>query len=217
MKIQSKSKKINKAWLQEHIQDPYVKRAQQEGYRSRAAYKLIQIDEQFKLLHANQSIVDLGCAPGAWSQYISRKQKAFRANSVSPQNFLVGIDLLPCEKIHEMQFVLGDFREPEVQQHLVELLPNHTTHLIVSDIAPNFSGIAQVDAWRMEDLLSLTLEFSKQCLHINGKLLCKAFHGTGFSQTISQYKKVFAKVKEIKPLASRSKSAEVYLLCSERK
>lgn len=209
--------KFNKSWLYEHIHDPYVKLAQKEGYRARAAYKLKEIDEQDHLIKPGQIVVDLGAAPGSWSQYISKRMSTLsREKNVSCNGVVIAIDLLPMEPIANVSFILGDFRDEAVYQSIHEQLKKVNAFakvdLVLSDMAPNLSGVAPADAARMAHLAELALEFAQNHLKPDGVLLIKCFHGSGYSQIVEQFKKVFKKVVARKPKASREKSAEIYLL-----
>ncbi|MFP5398157.1 MAG: RlmE family RNA methyltransferase [Gammaproteobacteria bacterium] len=217
MKVKTRSKKVDKAWLADHVNDPYVKRAQQEGYRSRAAYKLAQIDEALALVRPGQVVVDLGSAPGAWSQYLRRRfaPKAAGSGGAAPgalQGTIVALDLLPMEPIEGVEFVPGDFRDEEVGAALDAALAGRPVDLVVSDMAPNLSGVASADAARIAHLVELALDFAQRHLKADGALVCKVFHGSGYSQLVEQFKRVFRVVKPIKPKASRDRSAETFLV-----
>ncbi len=217
MKIKSKSRKIDKAWLHDHINDPYVRLAQREGYRARAAYKLKEIDETLGLVRSGQLVVDLGAAPGAWSQYLRRRfaPKAAGVGGAAAGQLdgtIVALDLLPFEPIEGVTFIQGDFRDDAVLARLEAALDGRAVDLVVSDMAPNLSGIAAADAARMADLIELAVEFCRRHLRPEGALVCKAFHGSGYSQVVELYKRHFRVVKPIKPKASRDKSAETFLV-----
>lgn len=215
MTTHNRSKKVNRAWLHDHINDPYVKLAQKEGYRSRAAYKLREIDESLRLIKPGQLVVDLGSAPGAWSQYVSRKFSAARANPTADPaaaSRIVALDILPMEAVEGVHFHAGDFREATVFDELRLLLAGRRIDVLLSDMAPNLSGVAEADGARMTDLVELALEFSREHLSPQGALLCKAFHGSGYSQLAQRFKNSFKTFKAIKPKASRDKSAETYLV-----
>ena len=217
MKINTKSKKVNKAWLNDHINDPSVKLAQREGYRARAAYKLKEIDEALGLIKPGQVVVDLGAVPGAWSQYLRRR---FAPRSAGTGGAAVGaldgtiiaLDMLPFEPIEGVQFILGDFREDAVVGRLEALLAGRAVDLVLSDMAPNLSGIESADAARMADLVELATEFARRHLKPEGALVVKVFHGSGYSQLVELFKKTFRKVKPVKPKASRDKSSETFLV-----
>jgi 23S rRNA (uridine2552-2'-O)-methyltransferase len=200
----SKSKKVNRAWLHDHLNDPYVKLAQRDGYRARAAYKLKEIDETLHLVKPGQVVVDLGATPGAWSQYLRRK--------LGSTGSIFALDLLDFEPVDGVSFLQGDFREEAVMQQLEALLAGRPVDLIVSDMAPNLSGIPSSDAARISHLVELALEFATRHLRPEGALVCKLFHGSGYSQLVLLFKQHFKIVKPIKPKASRDKSAETFLV-----
>ena len=212
MKVQTKSKKVNKAWLHDHINDPYVKAAQKEGYRARAAYKLKEIDEELKLVRPGQVVVDLGAAPGAWSQYLRRRFAPGGASVGELNGTIIALDLLEIEAIEGVQFIQGDFGEASVLQELEAMLAGRPVDLVVSDMAPNLSGIENVDAARISGLVELALDFGRQHLKPEGALVAKVFHGSGYSQLVEAFKGQFRKVKAIKPKASRDRSSETFLI-----
>jgi 23S rRNA (uridine2552-2'-O)-methyltransferase len=212
--------KFNKNWLHDHVNDPYVKLAQKEGYRARAAYKLSEIDEQDHLIRAGMTVVDLGSTPGSWSQYIRNRLVQLRKNPTpetvgKPDGCIIAIDLLPMEPVADVTFILGDFREEEGLRALEAALPpeaNGKVDLVLSDMAPNLSGVGVADAARMANLAELALEFAKEHLKPDGALLIKCFHGSGYSQIVEAFKGVFKTVSPRKPKASRDKSSETFLL-----
>ena len=212
MKIKTKSKKVNKAWLSDHINDPYVKLAQKEGYRARAAYKLKEIDEALRLIRPGHTVVDLGSAPGAWSQYVRRKLAPEGAASGQLNGRIIALDILPMEPIEGVEFILGDFREESVLSQLEESLGNRQVDVVISDMAPNLSGIDSVDAARISHLIELAVDFSRKHMKPDGTLVVKLFHGSGYSQLVDLFKQTFQIVKPYKPKASRDKSSETYLL-----
>lgn len=215
MKIKTRSKKVNKAWLHDHLTDPYVRRAQAEGYRSRAAYKLAEIDETFHLLRPGQTVVDLGAAPGAWSQYLRRRLLSgddAGQGGKAPASTLIALDLLPMEPIEGVRFLQGDFREDAALQALEAALQGRAVDLVVSDMAPNLSGVASADAARMADLVELAVDFAQRHLRPQGALVAKVFHGSGYSQLVERFKRSFRVVKPHKPAASRARSAETFLV-----
>lgn len=212
MKIHSKSRKINKAWLNDHVNDPYVKLAQKEGYRARAAYKLKEIDEALGLVRPGQLVVDLGCAPGAWSQYLRRRFAGSGAAAGALNGSIIALDLLDFEPIEGVHYIQGDFRDDAVLAQLVERMAGRRADLVVSDMAPNLSGVASADAARISHLVELAVDFSIAHLHRDGALVCKVFHGSGYSQLVKLFKESFRVVKPIKPKASRDKSAETFLV-----
>ena len=217
MKTRTKSKKVNKAWLHDHINDPYVKQAQREGYRARAAYKLKEIDEELHLLRPGQLVVDLGAAPGAWSQYVRRRFAPTAAGSGGAaagelNGTIIALDILECEPIEGVEFIGGDFREPDVLAQLEQRLGGRRVDVVISDMAPNLSGIEASDAARMADLVELAVDFALRHLAPQGALVCKVFHGSGYSQLAKLFKTVFRTVKPIKPKASRAQSSETFLV-----
>jgi 23S rRNA (uridine2552-2'-O)-methyltransferase len=217
MKVKTKSKKVNKAWLNDHINDPYVKLAQKEGYRARAAYKLKEIDEALGLIKPGQVVVDLGAAPGAWSQYLRRKFAPKEAGTGGAaagalNGSIIALDLLDFEPIEGVQFIRGDFHEEAVLAQLTTALGGRSVDVVVSDLAPNLSGIASSDSARIALLVELAVEFAENHLQPQGALVCKVFHGSGHSQLVELFKKRFRVVKPIKPKASRDKSSETFLV-----
>jgi 23S rRNA (uridine2552-2'-O)-methyltransferase len=217
MKIKTRSKKVNKAWLHDHMTDPYVRMAQADGYRSRAAYKLKEIDEANRLFRPGQVVVDLGSAPGAWSQYLRRRfapKVAGQGGAATGQldGTLLALDVLPMEPIDGVQFLQGDFRDDAVLQQLEQAVGGRPVDVVVSDMAPNLSGIASADAARMADLVELAADFAERHLRPEGALVAKVFHGSGYSQLVERFKKTFRVVKPHKPKASRDKSAETFLI-----
>jgi len=217
MKIKTKSKKVNKAWLADHINDPYVKLAQREGYRARAAYKLKEIDETLGLIKPGQVVVDLGAAPGAWSQYLRRrfapKEAGIGGAAVGRlHGTIIGLDLIEIEPIEGVHFIQGDFNEDAVLAELEAALAGRPIDLVLSDMAPNLSGIASSDAARVAHLVELALDFALKHLRPDGALVVKLFHGSGYSQLVERFKRIFRTVRPIKPRASRDRSAETFLV-----
>jgi 23S rRNA (uridine2552-2'-O)-methyltransferase len=212
MKIKTKSKKVNKQWLQDHANDPYVKLAQREGFRARAAYKLSEIDEQFKLLRPGQLVVDLGSTPGAWSQYIRRKFAAGGAAVGELNGRIVALDILAMEPIEGVHFIQGDFREDAVLAELNAAVNNEPVDVVVSDMAPNLTGVTVTDTARVAHLVELALDFALQHLKPEGALVTKVFHGSGYSELVEQFRANFRVVKAVKPKASRDKSSETFLV-----
>jgi 23S rRNA (uridine2552-2'-O)-methyltransferase len=217
MKVITQSKKVNKAWLNDHVNDTFVKLAQKEGYRARAAYKLKEIDEALGLIHPGQVVVDLGAAPGAWSQYIRRRlaPRALGAGGAAAgalPGVIIGLDLLPLEPIEGVHFLQGDFREDEVLRELESVLGSRAVDVVVSDMAPNLSGVASTDAARIAHLVELAVDFARGHLKPSGALVCKVFHGAGYNDLVSLFKSTFRQVKVIKPKASRDRSSETFLI-----
>lgn len=211
MKIKTKSKKVNRAWLNDHVNDPYVKLAQKEGYRARAAFKLKEIDETLGLVKPGQLVVDLGSAPGAWSQYLRRKLSPRGAAAGELNGTILALDILPMDPVEGVQFLQGDFRQPELLARLEALLAGRQADVVVSDMAPNLSGVASADAARVAELVELALDFSLKHMKPQGALVVKLFHGGGYSQLVKHFKETFKVVKPIKPKASRGKSSETFL------
>ena len=194
----------SRAWMQAHVSDPYVKRAAASGYRSRAAYKLAEIDDRDRLLRRGQTVIDLGSAPGSWSQVLAER--------VMPGGKVVALDILPMDTVAGVRFVSGDFREQAVLERLENELDGKKADLVVSDMAPNLSGVSVSDQARAMHLCELALEFAREHLKPKGALLVKAFQGAGYTAFVSQMKAAFESVVSRKPRASRERSAEVYLL-----
>jgi len=205
----ARKNRSNRDWIERHLADPYVQAANREGYRSRAAYKLIQIDDRDRLIRAPATVVELGAAPGSWTQVIV-KRLSDRAGSLRGR--VIALDLLPIEPIAGVQAIEGDFREESVERSLAEALGGRPADLILSDMSPNLSGIGAADAARSQDLCELALQFAVNHLKPGGDLLVKAFHASGYGQYVHQLKKRFQTVSVRKPAASRPESAEVYLL-----
>ena len=199
-----KPSKTSKQWMREHINDPYVQMAQKDGYRSRAAYKLLEIDERDHLVKAGMVIVDLGATPGGWSQVV--------ANKVGDKGKVIALDLLPLAPLARVEFILGDFREESVLAQLEEKLKGKQIGLVISDMAPNISGIDTVDQARSINLAELALEFAAQNLKPGGAFVVKVFQGSGFEEYVKLMRTHFKKVVSRKPKASRDRSNEVYML-----
>jgi 23S rRNA (uridine2552-2'-O)-methyltransferase len=212
VKVKTKSKKVNKAWLNDHVNDPYVKLAQREGYRARAAYKLKEIDEQLGLIRPGHLVVDLGSAPGAWSQYVRRKLSPQGAAAGQLDGTILALDLLPMEPVEGVTFLQGDFRDEQVLAKLAAAVGGRQADAVVSDMAPNLSGIESADAARISHLVELAVEFARAHLKPDGALVCKVFHGSGYSQLVKLFKETFRVVKPLKPKASRDKSSETFLI-----
>ncbi|MDW5444889.1 RlmE family RNA methyltransferase [Polaromonas sp. SM01] len=216
MKVNIKSKKVNRAWLNDHVNDTYVKLAKREGYRARAAYKLKEIDDTFGLIKPGHCVVDLGSVPGAWSQYARRKLSPAGAAAGALNGRIVALDILPMEPIEGVVFIQGDFREPEVLQQLEQTLGADRgftkVDVVISDMAPNLSGIDSADAARVAHLVELAVEFAVSHLKPEGALVAKLFHGGAYSPLVKLFKDTFKVVKPVKPKASRSNSSETFLV-----
>ncbi|MBK6367890.1 MAG: RlmE family RNA methyltransferase [Polaromonas sp.] len=217
MKVKTQSKKVNKAWLNDHVNDTYVKLAKREGYRARAAYKLKEIDEQFGLIKPGQLVVDLGSTPGAWSQYIRRKMSPKTALSGGAavgelDGKIIALDLLEMAPIEGVIFLQGDFREDTLLQQLKEEMQGQLADVVVSDMAPNLTGIDATDSARVEHLIELAIDFCQNHMKPQGALVAKVFHGSGYSQLVNLFKTNFKIVKAVKPAASRSGSSETFLV-----
>jgi 23S rRNA (uridine2552-2'-O)-methyltransferase len=217
MKVSNKSSKVNRAWLNDHVNDTYVKLAKKEGYRARAAYKLLEIDETFRLIKPGDLVVDLGSAPGAWSQYARRRLSPRTATgggaAVGALNGrIIALDILPMEPVEGVLFLQGDFREDDVLQRLTLELQGAKVDLVVSDMAPNLSGIEAADSARIEHLVELAIEFSTLHLKPQGALVAKVFHGGGYDQLVKRFRETFELVKPFKPKASRDRSSETFLV-----
>ena len=202
--------KFNQNWLHDHINDPFVKLAQKEGYRARAVYKLKEIDEAEKLIKPGQIIVDLGATPGSWSQYVRNKLSGKSGGGILGEIF--ALDMLPMEPIADVQFMLGDFREQDILDQLESCLLGRKVDLVLSDMAPNLSGIPTADAARIEDIIELAIEFARAHLKPSGCLLVKCFHGPAYNSVWAKFKAEFQVVSSKKPKASRDKSSEIFIL-----
>jgi 23S rRNA (uridine2552-2'-O)-methyltransferase len=194
-------------WLKEHFADPYVQRAQSEGWRSRAVFKLEEIDRRERLLKPGAVCLDLGAAPGAWSQYARRR--------VGAKGRVVASDILPMPGLTGVEFVQGDFREEEVLGQLLKLLPERSVDVVLSDMAPNLSGVDVIDQPRAMYLAELALEMAQRVLKVQGHALIKVFQGAGFQELLAAARVHFTRVKMVKPEASRSRSPEIYLLAMQ--
>ena len=203
--------RTNRAWVARHLDDPYVQLAQKHGYRSRAAFKLVEIDRRDALIRRGMVVVDLGSAPGAWSQVL-RERLARPGGAPGIDGRILAVDLLPMEPVPDVEFLQGDIRETETLDKLEAALAGAPVDLVISDMAPNLSGIAAADAARMSDLADLAIDFALCHLKGDGALLVKCFHGSGYSQIVEAFRRHFGQVFVRKPEASRSASAETYLL-----
>ena len=191
-------------WMDEHVADPYVRQARQSGYRSRAAYKLLDLDQRYGLLRAGHRVVDLGAAPGSWSQVALAK--------VGRRGVVVAVDLLPMEPIPGVTFIHGDIRDPQVQDGLAVHLRKGDVDLVLSDMAPNVSGVASADAARAAELVATAVDFAGNYLSPVGSLVVKVFHGAGFEESLGLLRARFKTVSVRKPAASRDRSPEAYVV-----
>jgi len=212
MNPKPKTKKLNKAWLHDHLNDPYVKLANREGYRARAAYKLKEIDETLGLIKPGQLVVDLGSTPGAWSQYVRRRMAPAGAASGELAGTIIALDILPMEPIEGVTFLQGDIREDAVLAQLAAVVAGRPVDVVVSDMAPNLSGIASADTARIAHLIELAIEFARQHMKPEGALVAKLFHGSGYAELTRLFKDNFRTVKPMKPKASRDKSSETFMV-----
>lgn len=206
--------KFSKEWVMQHINDPFVKLAQQKGYRARAAFKLTEILDAEKLMRRGDVIVDLGSAPGSWSQ-VARERLVGKGGVLDGR--ILALDLLPMEPIAGVEFIQGDFSEESVLETLNTMLDGAKVDLVMSDMAPNLSGVGMADAARVQIVIELALEFALMHLKPDGALIVKAFHGSGFSQVVESFKRHFKRVVERKPKASRDRSSETFLIAKGRK
>ncbi|HUL67785.1 MAG TPA: RlmE family RNA methyltransferase [Burkholderiaceae bacterium] len=209
MPVARKKHRSKAEWIRRHVTDPYVKEATRKGYRSRAAFKLAEIDARDKLLRPGAIVVDLGAAPGSWTQLV-RERLTDRAGTMRGR--IIALDVLPMEPISGVEFIQGDFRDEEVAAQVSAALAGAKVDVVLSDMAPNLSGIAPADAARNAHLAELAIEFAGQHLKTAGALLLKSFQGSGHSQVVETLKRRFASVAVRKPAASRAESAETYLL-----
>lgn len=201
--------KSSDVWLKEHFNDPYVKKAKQEGWRSRAVYKLQEVDDKDGLFKPGMCVVDLGAAPGGWSQWTTHK--------VGSKGEVFALDILPVEPFAGVTFIQGDFREDEVYDALLTALAGRDVDVVMSDMAPNMSGNKGVDIPRAMYLVELCIELADQVLKPNGDLLMKVFQGEGYEQLIKALRSKYQKVITRKPDSSRSRSKEIYLLARGKK
>ncbi|MDR2875367.1 MAG: RlmE family RNA methyltransferase [Methylobacillus sp.] len=199
-----KRTRTSKAWMQEHVSDAFVKRAQKDGYRARAAYKLMEIDDRDALIKPGMTVVDLGSAPGSWSQVAAERLKG--------NGKIYALDMLEMAPIPGVDFLQGDFREESVLKQLEEKLVGRQADLVISDMAPNISGISVMDQARVAHLVELALEFSRDWLKPGGNLLVKVFAGSGYEQNLKAMREMFGQVATRKPKASRDRSSETFLL-----
>jgi 23S rRNA (uridine2552-2'-O)-methyltransferase len=215
IKVKTQSKKVNKAWLNQHVNDPYVRLAQKDGFRARAAYKLKEIDETLGLIRPGNVVVDLGSTPGAWSQYVRRRLSPQGAATGQLDGRILALDILPMEPVEGVQFIQGDFREEAVLAQLEQALADHgvdKVDVVVSDMAPNLSGIGATDSARIELLVELAVDFSVRHLKTDGALVAKVFHGGAYDTLVALFRQTFKVVKTFKPKASRDQSSETFLV-----
>ena len=196
--------KTSLKWLQRHVNDPYVKQAQKDGYRSRASYKLLEVQEKYKLIRPGMSVVDLGAAPGGWSQVTSRL--------IGGQGRLIASDILEMDSIPDVTFIQGDFTQDEVLAQILEAVGNSQVDLVISDMAPNMSGTPEVDMPKAMFLCELALDLAERILKPGGNFVIKIFQGEGFDVYLKDARKKFDKIQMIKPDSSRGSSREQYML-----
>jgi 23S rRNA (uridine2552-2'-O)-methyltransferase len=196
--------KTSLKWLQRHVNDPYVKQAQKDGYRSRASYKLLEVQEKYKLIRPGMSVVDLGAAPGGWSQVTSRL--------IGGQGRLIASDILEMDSIPDVTFIQGDFTQDEVLAQILEAVGNSQVDLVISDMAPNMSGTPEVDMPKAMFLCELALDLAARILKPGGNFVIKVFQGEGFDAYVKDARRKFDKVQMIKPDSSRGSSREQYML-----
>ncbi len=201
--------KTSKKWLDEHVNDPYVKKAQADGYRSRASYKLLEINEKDKLFTTGSIVMDLGSAPGGWSQVV--------APLVGDTGRVIASDILPMTPINDVDFIQGDFTEESVYNQILEVLGNDHVDLVVSDMAPNMSGVNTTDQYSSMYLVELALDMAKNVLKPGGHFCAKVFQGVGYEEYVKEVRSAFNKVLIRKPAASRPRSREVYLVAKNFK
>lgn len=201
--------KTSKKWLKEHFEDPYVQQSWKDGYRSRAAYKLIEIQEKYKIIKPNSVVVDLGAAPGGWCQLI--------AKWVGKTGDVIGMDILPIDPLPGVTLIEGDFMEESTEKALLEVLQGRQVDVVLSDMAPNLSGTKSVDQPRAMYLIELAISFADDNLKPGGTLLMKVFHGAGFDQMVKDLRVKYDKVIARKPEASRARSPEYYILATGKK
>lgn len=196
--------KTSAGWLKEHVDDIWVKKAQQDGYRTRASYKLLELDEKDQLFKPGMSVLDLGSAPGGWSQVVAERLKG--------NGIIIASDILPMDPITGVDFVQGDFTEQAVFDEIMALVNSRPIDLVISDMAPNISGVAAMDQPRSMYLVELALDMAQQVLKPNGQFVAKVFQGEGFDEYVNEVKELFSKVLIRKPKASRPRSREVYIV-----
>jgi len=198
-------KKPVSAWMRRHVRDPYVKQATRQGYRSRAAFKLIELDEREQFLRPGMTVIDLGATPGGWSQVVAER--------VAPGGRIVAVDAAPMQPVTGVVFILGDIRVPDIRTQAIAALGGQPADLVLSDMAPNVTGVGPVDEARSQELIRIAVEFARAVLKPGGSLLVKVFHGSGLDAVIREMRAAFRTVALRKPSASRSQSSEVYVVC----
>jgi 23S rRNA (uridine2552-2'-O)-methyltransferase len=203
----ARKKSSSKSWLKEHFRDPYVQRAQRDGYRSRACYKLLELQQKDKLIKPGMTVIDLGSAPGGWSQVA--------AKLVGRKGRVIASDILPMDSLEDVEFIQGDFTEEAVFEHIMAATGDQPVDLVISDLAPNMSGMSAVDQPRSMYLVELALDLARQVLRPGGAFICKVFHGEGFDELLRDARRSFGKVLTRKPAASRARSREVYLVARD--
>ena len=201
--------KSSQTWLKEHFEDPYVQKSWKDGYRSRAAYKLLEIQDKYKIIKPNMVIVDLGAAPGSWSQLVREW--------LGKNGEVIAMDILPIEPLEGVNFLQGDFTDLSTEEALNQMLSGRLVDVVLSDIAPNMSGTRSVDQAKSIYLIELALDFARKNLKPGGDLLIKIFHGSGFDQTLKTCRQEYKEVLMRKPDASRDRSREAYLLARGKK
>lgn len=204
MTRRTKQQKKSHAWHRQHVADPFVQRAVKEGWRSRAVFKLSEIDEKDRLLRPGMTVIELGASPGSWSQYIAAR--------IRPRGRLLAIDRLPMAPLPGVEFIHGDFGDPQTLARLEAALGGEAADLVLSDMAPNLTGVAATDGARMAELINLALEFVEKTLKPGGDFLVKVFQGAEYMGIRARMARMFARLLTRKPAASRDKSAEIYLL-----
>ena len=203
----AKKRSSSKAWLREHREDPYVQQAQREGYRSRACYKLIELQERDRLIRPGMTVIDLGSAPGGWSQVA--------AEQVGRRGRVIASDILPMDSIAGVEFIQGDFTEEEILRRILDAVGDAPVALVMSDMAPNMSGMNAVDQPRSIYLVELALDLARQVLAPGGCFVAKVFQGEGFDELLLEARRLFRRVSTRKPRASRARSREMYLVARD--
>lgn len=196
--------KTSAGWLKEHVDDIYVQKAQQDGYRTRASYKLIELDEKDQLIKPGMTIIDLGSAPGGWSQVVGRK--------LNGKGVVIASDILPMDPVADVEFIQGDFTEESVFNELMAIVAGRPVDLVISDMAPNMSGVSSIDQPGSVYLVELALDMARQVLRPDGQFVAKVFQGDGFDEYVKEVRQSFTKVLIRKPKASRPRSREVYIV-----